>query len=69
MMKVINENNEFKISIPVNLVDITEIQDFLDYLKFRSITSKSKATEKDIEDLSNEINQSWWDKNKDKYLE
>ena len=62
-MKVIRENNEYKITIPDNLVDIVEIQNFLDYLKVKSISSKSKASEADIEYLSREIKKDRWRKN------
>ena len=62
-MKVIRENNEYKITIPDNLVDIVEIQNFLDYLKVKSISSKSKASEADIVYLSREIKKDRWRKN------
>ncbi len=45
---------------------LSEIQELIDYLKFKSITSKSKAKANDAEKLADEINQSWWNKNKDK---
>ncbi len=40
----------------------------IDYLTFLEITSKSKATEKDIEKLSEDIKQNWWEENKDNFL-
>jgi hypothetical protein len=66
-MKVIRENNEIKISLPDNLIDINEVQNMLDYFRYREITSKSKGTQKDADELANEINKSWWDKNKHRY--
>jgi hypothetical protein len=63
-MKVVRENNEIKISMADNLVDISEIQNMLDYFRYREIVSKSKATQKDADALANDINQSWWGKNK-----
>lgn len=59
-MKVTRENNEIIISIPDNLVEIDEIQNFLDYLRFREITSRSKAKPEDVENLASEIDESWW---------
>ena len=66
-MRVVRENNEIKISIPANLFEMDEIQKFLDYIRIREITSKSNATQEDADKLANEINQSWWDKNKYKF--
>ena len=66
-MRVERENNEIKISIPDNIIDINEIQNFIDYIRFNEISSRSKATKNDAENLSDEINQSWWDKNKHRF--
>ncbi len=40
----------------------------IDYLTFLEITSKSKATDKDIEKLSEDIKQNWWEENKENFL-
>jgi hypothetical protein len=66
-MKVVRENNEIKISLPDNLIDISEIQNMLDYIRYREIVSKSKATQKNADELAKEINKSWWDKNRHKF--
>ncbi len=67
-MTIKSENNELIIRIPENLMGLSEIQELIDYLKFKSITSKSKAKAGDAEKLADEINQSWWNKNKNKYI-
>jgi hypothetical protein len=66
-MNIVRENNEIKFSIPDDILEINEIQSFIDYIKFREITSKSKATQVDADMLAEEINQSWWDKNKHRF--
>jgi hypothetical protein len=66
-MNIVRENNEIKFSIPGDILEINEIQSFIDYIKFREITSKSKATQADADMLAEEINQSWWDKNKHRF--
>ena len=63
-MKIVTEGGEYKFSIPVDLVDISEIQDFIDIIRFKSLTSKSNATDADVEELSEDINESWWLKTK-----
>ena len=67
-MKITRQNNELTISIPDNIMSLREIQEIIDYIKFRSITSKSKASQKDIDNLSDEIDESWWNKNKLKFV-
>ena len=66
-VKIIRENNEIKFSIPDGIFDISELQRFVDYIRLREITAKSKATPEDVENLANEINESWWKKNKSKF--
>jgi hypothetical protein len=39
-----------------------------DFLTLLDITSRSKATDKDIEELSEEINRKWWQENKESFL-
>ncbi len=50
-------------------INIDYLQKFLDYLRFIEISSKSQATEEQILELANEINQSWWQTNKSKFIE
>ncbi len=40
----------------------------IDFLTLLDITSKSKATDKDIENISDEITKNWWIENKDRLL-
>jgi len=67
-MTISRENNELVIRIPENLIGISEVQQFLDYLKFRSVSTKSEASENDIKMVSEKINKDWWKKNKDRYI-
>ena len=66
-MKVVRENNEIKISLPDDIMDLSEVQNVLDYFRFKEIVSKSKASQEDADSLSKEINQSWWEKNKHRF--
>lgn len=67
VMRIERENNEIKISFSEKLIDINEIQSFIDFIRFREINSKSKASQEDADNLSEEINQSWWEKNKNRF--
>lgn len=67
-MRVTRKNKELVISIPENLLEVSQIQELLDYLKFKSITSKSKATLKDAEMIAAHIDSDWWKKNKKRFI-
>ncbi|MBI4647677.1 MAG: hypothetical protein HY738_14090 [Bacteroidia bacterium] len=49
-------------------INIQYLQKFLDYLRFIEISSKNKTTEEQILELASEINQSWWQTNKNKFI-
>jgi len=56
-MKITNTKDELLISIPKGLMDISEIQRFIDLIRYKTIISKSQATEEQIEEVTNEINE------------
>ncbi|WP_189663221.1 hypothetical protein [Polaribacter sp. IC063] len=57
-MQIERTNNEILIKIPSDAVCYGGGQRILDYLKFREIASKSKASQKQIDEISTEINNS-----------
>lgn len=65
-MKVEYHNNDVVLTFPKSVMDISEIQNLIDYVKYREIISKSKATQSDADTLANEINESFWDKSRAK---
>ena len=63
-MIIEKRNKEFIIRIP-ETVDTEEIQDFVDYVRYKELTSKSKKTDQSVVDqLTEEININWWNENK-----
>jgi hypothetical protein len=60
-------NKEILIRIP-NTVDLEGAQRIIDYIRYQEVTSKSKASQEDVDNLAVEINKDWWDKNKDTFL-
>lgn len=60
-MIVERTNNEILVRLPSN-VDLSELQDMLDYLKYRELTANSKAKQEDADKLAKEVNSSMWDK-------
>ena len=66
---MIIENKDKEIIIRISSdVNLEDIQKSLDYIRYKEIVSKSKATEEDIEQLAAGVNESWWNKNKSKYI-
>lgn len=43
-------------------------KDIIDLLTMMEIASKSKATEREIEELSKDIKKDWWKRNKDRFI-
>ena len=60
-------NKEILIRIH-NTVDLEGAQRIIDYIRYQEVTSKSKAKQKDIDKLADDINKGWWEKNKDIFL-
>ena len=66
-MQIERTNKEILIRLTSG-TDLVGLQRVLDYLKFREIASKSKATQKQIDELSSESKSSWWNKNKSRFV-
>jgi hypothetical protein len=66
-MQIERTNKEILIRVSSG-TDLVGLQRILDYLKFREIASKSKASQKQIEELSSESKSSWWNKNKSRFV-
>ena len=60
-------NKEILIRIP-NTVDLEGAQRIIDYIRYQEVTSKSKAKQKDVDNLADDVNIGWWEKNKDVFL-
>ena len=57
-------DNEIVIKLPINEYD--NYSDILNYLKYLEITSKSKASQEDIDNLINEVKKGRWERFKAK---
>ena len=60
------DNNKIVIILSSN-VDIFGIQRLIDYCRYLEATSQSKAKQSDIDQLADEVNEIWWDKNKHRF--
>lgn len=49
-------------------VDSFGLQRLIDYTKYLETTSKSKAKQLDVDKLADQVNSSWWAKNKKRFV-
>jgi len=66
-MQIERTNKEILIRLSSG-TDLVGLQRILDYLKFREIASKSKASQKQIDELATDSKASWWIKNKSRFV-
>lgn len=66
-MQVERINDEILIRLSGS-TDTIGLQRLLDFLKFKEITSKSKASESQIDELADKSKNDWWAKNKERFI-
>ncbi len=66
---VIERTTKNKLTITLSSsVDSYGLQRLIDYVKYLEATSKSKAKQSDADKLADEVNASWWTKNKKRFI-
>lgn len=60
-MIVERTDNEIVVRLPSN-IDLSELQDMLDFLKYKELTANSQAKQEDVDQISKEVNSSMWEK-------
>ena len=60
------ENNRIVITMS-SAADVFGIQRLIDYGRYLEATSQSKATQADVDQLADQVNESWWNKNKHRF--
>ncbi|MEI9934703.1 MAG: hypothetical protein WDM71_07580 [Ferruginibacter sp.] len=66
-MLVERTKKEVIIRLPAS-VDTEELQDFLNYARYKELTSSFKIEQKEVDKLAGEINSKWWTKNRNKII-
>lgn len=66
-MLVERTNKEIIIRLPAS-VNVDDLQAFINYVRYKEITSKLKVRQSDVDKLVNEVNDSWWQANKDRFV-
>jgi predicted nucleotide-binding protein (sugar kinase/HSP70/actin superfamily) len=49
-------------------VDTEDLQDFLNYARYKELTANFKTNQKEVDKISTEINTKWWTKNRNKLI-
>jgi hypothetical protein len=62
-MLVERTNKEIIIRLPAS-VDIDDLQDFINYARYKEITSKFKIEQSEADTLAEEISEYWWTENR-----
>jgi len=68
MVQISFSDDEAILKFPKQLVSSAYVQEFLQRLRLEAIVEKSQLTEEQAWELSEEIKQEWWQKNKEKFL-
>jgi hypothetical protein len=67
MNTIERKGNEFIIKVPTT-ANLEALQRLLNYIEYSKLTENTKAEQNQVDELSSQINKSWWEKNKNKFL-
>lgn len=68
MVEITFDKHQAILKFPKKFVSAKYVQQFLERLRLEAIVEKSKLTENEAWDLSEQIKQEWWEENKDLLL-
>jgi len=66
-MLIERTSKEVIIRLPSS-VDTEDLQDFLNYARYKELTANFKTDQKKVDKIASEINTKWWAKNKKKLI-
>ena len=61
-------SKEFIIRVPISS-EMRYIQDIIDYLYYKELTSDYQTEQSEVDVLSRQINKNWWTENKNKFID
>ena len=68
MVQISFKDDEAILKFPKQMVSSGYVQEFLERLRLEAIAEKSQLTEEQAWELSEEVKQEWWQKNKGKFI-
>ena len=66
-MEIERTDKEIIIRLPGN-IETQDLQDFLDYLTYKEVTTGVEVAQEKIDDLASEINRNWWKANRSRFI-
>jgi hypothetical protein len=66
-MIIERNSKEVIIRLPAS-VNTDDLQDFIDYARYKELKSKSKVSREKIDELAAKINKDWWLKNRQRMI-
>ena len=66
-MLVERTSKEVILRLPAS-VDTEDLQDFLNYARYKELTANFKTDQNEVDKITNEINAKWWTKNRSKLI-
>jgi len=66
-MLVERTSKEVIIRLPAS-VDTEDLQDFLNYARYKELTANFKTEQNEVDKITNDINAKWWTKNRSKLI-
>ena len=66
-MLIERTSKEIIIRLPAS-VDTNDLQDFLNYTRYKELTSKIKVSQKQVDRLADEVNKNWWAKTRKRFI-
>ena len=49
-------------------VNTEDLQDFLNYARYKELTSEIKTSQKQVDALASKVNSDWWIKNRKRFI-
>jgi hypothetical protein len=59
--------SEFVIRFPLT-ANSERMQDMIDYLRYKELTSNYSVAQSEVDNLAQEINRKWWKQNQSKFV-
>lgn len=66
-MTVQTRGKQLIIEISTDIVDVIDIQSFINFINYKNIVSKSQATDSQIEEIVEEINDALYERHKHRF--
>ncbi|MBK8491421.1 MAG: hypothetical protein IPL49_11190 [Saprospirales bacterium] len=66
-MTIQRKNDQIIITLPAS-VDIEGVQRLINFLLFKEAVKDSKAKQEDVDQLARDVNKTWWEENKHRFL-